>query len=128
MSEELIHRKYEKQEEVAYSVLQQIIDGNNDIVGIMLESYIHEGKQPFPKTLQERRDLIKGVSITDGCISLETTERVIRKCYDMLKKENVLNFLDDFFADIMIKPGIYKGHWQLYWDQKRKQENRKLLP
>lgn len=81
-------KKYEKQEEVAYSVLQQIIDGNNDIVGIMLESYIHEGKQPFPKTLQERRDLIKGVSITDGCISLETTERVIRKCYDMLKKEN----------------------------------------
>ncbi|VVB77579.1 DAHP synthetase I family protein [uncultured archaeon] len=78
-------KKYEKQEEVAYSVTQQIVDGNEDIVGIMLESYNHEGKQPFPKTLQERRDLKKGLSITDGCISIETTERVIRKCYDMLK-------------------------------------------
>ena len=54
--------------------------------------------------------------------------RVVNIINNMLKKENVLNFLDDFFADIMIKPGIYKGHWQLYWDQKRKQENRKLLP
>jgi 3-deoxy-7-phosphoheptulonate synthase len=78
-------KNYKKQEEVAYSVMQQIIDGNKDIVGIMLESYIHEDNQSFPKNLQERRDLKKGVSITDGCISLETTERVIRKCYAMLK-------------------------------------------
>ena len=78
-------KKYEKQEEVAYAVIQQIIDGNRDISGIMLESYVNEGKQPFPKTLEERRNLKKGVSITDGCISLETTERVIRTCYNMLK-------------------------------------------
>jgi len=81
-------KKYEKQEEVAYSVIQQIIDGNIDISGIMLESYIYEGKQTFPKNLQERRDLKKGVSITDGCISIETSQRVIRRCYDMLKNSN----------------------------------------
>lgn len=46
---------------------------------------------------------------------------------NMLNKEKVLNFLDDFFADIMIHPGIYKGHWQMYWNHKRKQENRKIL-
>jgi len=78
-------KKYEKQEEVAYAVMKQIIDGNNDIAGIMLESYIYEGKQPFPKNLDERKALKKGVSITDGCISLETTQRVIRRCYEMFK-------------------------------------------
>lgn len=81
-------KKYERQEEVAYPVMQQIINGNKNIVGLMLESNIHEGNQPFPKTLQERENLKKGVSITDGCISLETTERVIRKFYDMLKNSN----------------------------------------
>ncbi|MFA5259404.1 MAG: 3-deoxy-7-phosphoheptulonate synthase [Candidatus Pacearchaeota archaeon] len=78
-------KKYEKQEEVAYAVMQQIINGNKDITGIMLESYLYEGKQPFPKNLKERMTLKKGVSITDGCISLETTQRVIRKCYELLK-------------------------------------------
>lgn len=53
--------------------------------------------------------------------------RVANIINNMLKKEKVLNFLDDFFADIMISPGIYKGHWQSYWDHKRKQEDRKIL-
>jgi uncharacterized protein YerC len=53
--------------------------------------------------------------------------RIVNIISNMLKKEKVLNFLDDFFTDIMIRPGIYKGHWQMYWDHKRKQEDRKTL-
>jgi len=81
-------KKYEKQEEVSYKVLNQILGGNNDLVGIMLESHIHEGKQAFPETEEQIRNLKYGVSITDGCISWETTERIIRKYAEELRKIN----------------------------------------
>ncbi len=53
--------------------------------------------------------------------------RVVNLINNMLKKEKVLNFLDDLFADLMIHPGVYKGHWQMHWDHKRKQVERKTL-
>jgi len=54
--------------------------------------------------------------------------KVVEIIKNQLIKENVLNFLDDFFADLFIQPGIKIGHWQSYWDHKRKQETRKILP
>lgn len=80
------------------------------------------------------RDITETLKVSSATVTFYSAmfykkdSRVANIISNMLKKEKVLNFLDDFFADIMIKPGIYKGHWQLYWDQKRKQENRKLLP
>lgn len=79
-------KKYEFQEKVAYGVLNQIINGNEDIIGIMLESNIYEGKQSFPKSPQEIANLKYGISITDGCTSWETAERIILKFYEELKK------------------------------------------
>ena len=46
----------------------------------------------------------------------------------MLKKENVLNFLEDLFADLTIHPGIYIGHHKLKWEHEKKKEERKTLP
>ncbi|MDO8610559.1 MAG: Trp family transcriptional regulator [bacterium] len=46
----------------------------------------------------------------------------------MLVKEKVLGFLDDILSDIFIQPGLKIGHWQKYWDHKRKQNERKILP
>jgi 3-deoxy-7-phosphoheptulonate synthase len=40
----------------------------------MLESNINEGNQPIPENLSELR---YGVSVTDACISWQTTERII---------------------------------------------------
>ena len=45
---------------------------NRGIIGLMLESYIKEGKQDFPPPGR----LKKGVSITDSCIDLETTSEL----------------------------------------------------
>jgi Trp operon repressor len=47
---------------------------------------------------------------------------LIRK---MITEEKVLNFLDDVFADIFIQPGIQMGHWNLYWQHKRRKDRRK---
>jgi 3-deoxy-7-phosphoheptulonate synthase len=41
----------------------------------MVESYLHEGSQAFPKN---PADLAYGVSITDACVNWETTERMLR--------------------------------------------------
>ena len=75
-------------------------------------------------------DLLRESSATVvfyAAIFYKRNSRVVNIINNMLKKEKVLNFLDDLFADLMIHPGIYKSHWQMHWDHKRKQEERKTL-
>jgi 3-deoxy-7-phosphoheptulonate synthase len=81
-------KKYEKQEEVSYKVLDQITSGTQDIVGIMLESHLFEGKQSFPKNPEEAEKLKYGISITDGCIDWQTTERIIKQYAEELRRQN----------------------------------------
>ena len=57
------------------SVASQIQNGNKSIIGVMIESNLHEGNQPIPDDLSEIKP---GVSITDACISWETTETLLR--------------------------------------------------
>jgi len=57
-----------------WKVIQQILDGNTSIVGMMLESNLHEGNQPIPSKLEQ---LKYGVSVTDKCIGWEETEKII---------------------------------------------------
>jgi 3-deoxy-7-phosphoheptulonate synthase len=49
----------------------------------MIESYLHEGSQPIPKKPSELR---YGISVTDACISWETTERMLRWGYEQLAR------------------------------------------
>jgi 3-deoxy-7-phosphoheptulonate synthase len=63
-----------RQPEVAESCVAQILAGNRSLVGLMLESHLHAGSQPIPADLSQLR---YGVSITDGCIGWETTERLL---------------------------------------------------
>lgn len=57
-------------------VLQSLIDPS--VIGAMVESNINYGSQSFPQPVE---DLKYGVSITDGCIDWETTEKMIRDGY-----------------------------------------------
>ncbi|MFO1478218.1 MAG: 3-deoxy-7-phosphoheptulonate synthase [Verrucomicrobiota bacterium] len=72
-----------KQEDVWRSIIEQRVAGNRSLMGAMIESYLHEGSQPIPEKLSE---LKYGVSITDACISWETTERILRWGYEALAK------------------------------------------
>lgn len=69
----------ERQEEVAYHILEQIKNGNFAIKGIALESNLCGGNQSFPKNAEEIKNLKYGVSITDPCQPFEVTERIARK-------------------------------------------------
>ena len=67
---------------VAENVINQIVEGNRSIIGLMIESNINFGNQPIPDNLD---DLQYGVSVTDGCIDWETTERCILDMHKKLK-------------------------------------------
>ncbi len=75
------NKDYRLQPIVFESAIQQIINGNNSIVGMMLESNLHEGGQSIPADL---RQLKYGVSVTDKCISWAETERIILAAHDRL--------------------------------------------
>jgi len=72
-----------RQEDVWHSIIEQRVSGTTSLIGAMIESYLQEGAQPIPKNLSELRH---GVSITDACISWETTERMLRWGAEMLVK------------------------------------------
>ena len=81
------NKDFTRQPLVANDVMNQILEGNQSIIGIMLESHLHEGNQPSTLTAEEMQ---YGVSITDGCINWETTEQVLRtlseRLHDTLKQ------------------------------------------
>ena len=55
--------------------------GNKGIVGVMLESHLHEGSQ----TLGDDPSVLEyGVSITDACVDWPKTERLVREAYEAL--------------------------------------------
>ncbi|MFM2486515.1 3-deoxy-7-phosphoheptulonate synthase [Celerinatantimonas yamalensis] len=69
------------QPRVAKNVVNQIIDGNRSIIGLMLESHIHAGNQSSDMPLSE---LKYGVSVTDACIDWPTTETVLEQMHQAL--------------------------------------------
>lgn len=73
-----------KQKEVFYSVLEQRLEGNNHIAGMMLESHLFEGNQPHSN------DLKYAVSLTDPCLDWATTEQMIKECYKQLKLQEAI--------------------------------------
>ena len=64
------------------NVSNQILEGNDSIVGLMVESHLKFGNQKIPADL---KDLEYGKSVTDGCISWEDTEESVRKMADKLR-------------------------------------------
>ncbi|MDE3736139.1 MULTISPECIES: 3-deoxy-7-phosphoheptulonate synthase [Pseudomonas] len=64
------------------NVANQILEGNNSIVGLMVESHLGWGSQSIPKDLDQ---LKYGVSITDACIDWDTTEKALRSMHAKLK-------------------------------------------
>lgn len=73
-------KDYRRQPEVAEEVARQIESGNFDIMGVMIESHLVEGRQDKPETY--------GQSITDACIGWDTTESVLARLAEAVKKRN----------------------------------------
>jgi len=79
------NKDYKLQAIAFENIIQQILDGNASIVGMMLESNLYEGNQSITKNLEQ---LKYGVSVTDKCISWEETEKIIFSAYEKLKNKD----------------------------------------
>ena len=62
--------------------VHQIREGNQSIVGLIIESNLEGGNQPIPEDLSQLR---YGCSVTDACVDWPTTETMIRKAREVLK-------------------------------------------
>ena len=67
-------KQHARQIEVAEDVAGQVAAGDARIMGVMVESHLHEGRQD----LQPGVPLRYGVSITDACIGFEQTVPVLQ--------------------------------------------------
>lgn len=67
--------------EVFREIVRQRAAGDTSIIGAMLESNLVEGNQKFPQPLDQ---LVRGQSITDACMSWDTTETLLREAHAAL--------------------------------------------
>ncbi|QQK71295.1 3-deoxy-7-phosphoheptulonate synthase [Pectobacterium versatile] len=80
------NKDYRRQPLVVESAIEQIKAGNRSIIGLMLESHLNEGSQ---SSEQPRSDMRYGVSVTDACISWESTETLLRSVHHDLSAARV---------------------------------------
>ena len=71
-------KQHQRQIDIAHQVTQQRQEGNAQILGLMLESFIVEGKHKTGQPLEY------GVSITDPCIGWEQTEELLHSIHQQL--------------------------------------------
>lgn len=75
-------KKYELQSLVLSEVVHQVQQGNRSIVGAMIESNLVAGNQAIPADLSK---LVYGCSVTDGCVSWDTTEKILLEAHERLR-------------------------------------------
>ncbi|MBI3283246.1 MAG: 3-deoxy-7-phosphoheptulonate synthase [Burkholderiales bacterium] len=76
------YKKPELQTLVMADVVNQIANGNDAIVGVMIESNLVAGNQAIPEDLSQ---LKYGCSVTDACVDWETTEQMLRDAATRLR-------------------------------------------
>jgi 3-deoxy-7-phosphoheptulonate synthase len=75
------------QKEAFYCVLNQYLEGNDKIIGLMIESHLEEGKQPFSKSIHP------AISLTDPCIGWETTEEWVLSIHEALQTRSMFSYV-----------------------------------
>jgi 3-deoxy-7-phosphoheptulonate synthase len=76
-------KKPEMQPLVMRDVVHQIREGNRSVVGLMIESFIEAGNQSIPADLSK---LKYGCSVTDACISWDTTVEMLKSSAEVLRE------------------------------------------
>lgn len=76
------NKDFRRQALVAEDVLQQILNGNRSIIGLMIESHLFEGNQSSEQPFAEMQ---YGVSITDACIGWDSTEQLLTRFAQQLR-------------------------------------------
>ncbi|MBX9607644.1 MAG: 3-deoxy-7-phosphoheptulonate synthase [Gammaproteobacteria bacterium] len=75
-------KDHRKQPDVTREVAAQVAGGAGTIMGVMLESHLKEGKQNHT----DATPLVYGQSITDACMSWDTTEPLLHELADAVRR------------------------------------------
>jgi 3-deoxy-7-phosphoheptulonate synthase len=79
-------KSYEKQPAVASSVSEQLRDGGRAVFGVMLESFLVDGRQDH----EGAGDLVYGQSITDACMGWDRTVPVLAELAQAVRERRAL--------------------------------------
>ena len=74
-------KKFKQQIPVVESISDQILNGNDNIKGVMIESHLNEGNQKISESLKY------GQSITDACMGWEDTVICLEMLSDVIEKK-----------------------------------------
>ena len=74
-------KKFKQQIPVIESISDQILNGNDNIKGVMIESHLNEGNQKISESLKY------GQSITDACMGWEDTVMCLKMLSDAIDKK-----------------------------------------
>ena len=78
-------KDHREQPAVTREVCAQVAAGSHLVCGVMLESHLKEGKQNHTN----ETPLVYGQSITDACMSWETTEPLLHELADAVRRRRV---------------------------------------
>ncbi len=76
------YKDHNKQIDVAQSIAEQIRAGKTGVSGVMIESFLVEGNQK----VIENKPLTYGQSITDACVDLPESEKMLSLLSDSIKQ------------------------------------------
>ncbi len=81
------NKQFIKQIDVADNVAQQVADGEKNIIGVMIESHLVEGRQD--NVIGKK--LTYGQSITDACISWKDSYQILVKLSQAVQQRRIAN-------------------------------------
>jgi 3-deoxy-7-phosphoheptulonate synthase len=84
-------KDFRKQQAALSSVASQLRTGSPHHMGVMIESNLVAGKQPFPVP---RHQLVYGQSITDPCVDFPTTHTMLRELAEAAANRHLLAAAD----------------------------------
>lgn len=79
------HKQFKQQLNVCEDVCGQIEQGNENIFGVMVESFLEEGNQK----LVDGKAEVFGKSITDGCLSWQDSELLLQKLAESVQRSRL---------------------------------------
>ncbi|HKX45116.1 MAG TPA: 3-deoxy-7-phosphoheptulonate synthase [Planctomycetota bacterium] len=79
-------KQHDRQPEVAREVAAQVADGSGKVFGVMLESFLEDGRQDHDDRVRGGGKLVRGKSITDACMSWARTLPVLEGLAEAVRK------------------------------------------
>ncbi len=78
-------KDHQRQIDVAEVVAGQISQGNENIMGVMIESHLVAGRQ----NVEEGKELVYGQSVTDACINWDDSVELLKNLANAVKQRRV---------------------------------------